>query len=344
VLLHIQDENKITIYSSLQSGCNDCLLNFTKESQLIRCPNTGNRLRVGKKANIYGSVFVCCEDRRKSGRRMKDLLELYCSFLPSFKEFRDTILINHQTQFKRLLHNLVTCNAHIGQHIYSLLPEDQLTKAGTEVRNTASEIIKSKPNEAARVLLKVLKNSNHMQAEFTVFNKLYAKDVSIELKSHSLHKILLVVLNSFWYDFIVNSVEIQIGKCYEKVEVDYETIAAALTHVLDNITKYIAHGSDLIITFKTTKRTVKIIFEMISMRVEDIELKKIFNEGYSGKYPSEKSIAGNGIGFFMVRKLLALNNSEIRFIPRYQEIETEINIDGIPYDNNRVELIFKRKK
>ena len=76
---------------------------------------------------------------------------------------------------------------------------------------------------------------------------------------------------------------------------------------------------------------------MISLRVEESELENLFTENISGKWSEKTGLAGNGIGMFVVKRLILLNKGTVIFISRVDKNKSVL-FENVPYDNNVIEI------
>ncbi len=171
------------------------------------------------------------------------------------------------------------------QDLYSIVSQDKLAGSGREQVNAFSRALKLKPEQCGVSLLRILKNTNLSKVVFSIFEKLYDANPRLEIYPHEIHKVLLLVFNSFWYYFIQNNVRIKIQNCEAKLNIDYESISAAFAHIIDNAVKYTATGTELDVRFITFGSVYTIEFDMISMKIDPDVLFEIFEEGYSGRHP-----------------------------------------------------------
>jgi len=74
---------------------------------------------------------------------------------------------------------------------------------------------------------------------------------------------------------------------------------------------------------------------MTSLKIDNSEKIKIFDEGYSGKFAKKHEKDGNGIGLSRVKKIIELNKGEFTI-----DTSDEYSLDD--YTNNK--FIIKLKK
>jgi signal transduction histidine kinase len=164
----------------------------------------------------------------------------------------------------------------------------------------------------------------------------------LEFYYHNPHKLVLLVLNPFWLEFIEKGVRIDVRECSCEISVDYKSIAVVFSHMFENASKYSASDSTLRISFVENGLSVTIVFEMISLKIKPEEKDKIFDEEFSGEYAKGLALSGNGIGMSIVKNLLSLNKGSIEL-----EIDTDPSarktIMGIPFEKNIFKITLPKR-
>ncbi|MFA7274048.1 MAG: hypothetical protein WC044_09270 [Crocinitomicaceae bacterium] len=241
---------------------------------------------------------------------------------------------------RRLKHNLINHNSNILLELYKLVPQDVFRNGGNHIE-TIENLLRNNLKKAAFTYLKVLKNSNLMKAEFEVYEMFNTENPYLDFTDHQIHKVIILTLNPFWLDLVEEKVNIIIQSTFEKVNIDYKSVSVALSHLFDNAAKYVMPHSDLNIWFQSENEIVSIYFDMTSLKVEADEVDDIFNESNSGKWAIEADLDGDGIGMFFIRKLINLNEGEIKFQNNHDN-KSSVNYNGLPYENNRIIITFKK--
>ncbi|MEW8686013.1 MAG: hypothetical protein AB2556_09410 [Candidatus Thiodiazotropha sp.] len=335
---HLITADGETFSSNLPTECTSCMFECKHLSQSIKCHIDGQTKRTGKIIDTQGGVFLCSNKEIKASGKFKQTLSTYFDVLSEIINIRDEQSERKAKQLRRLTHNLISYNAHILQDLYSIVSQDKLSGNGRDQAKAFAQALKSHPNDSAVSLLRILKNTNLSKSEFSIFEKLYDSNPSLDIHPHKIHKVLLLVFNSFWYDFIQKNVRIKIQPCETKLRLDYESVSAAFAHIIDNTVKYTATGTEVEVSFSSVDNSFIIEFEMISMRIEPEERYLIFNEGYSGRHPVRAELSGKGIGLGTIRKLLAINNATISI--KSSDRAGEVDLDGYPYQKNVVKVVF----
>ena len=102
-------------------------------------------------------------------------------------------------------------------------------------------------------------------------------------------------------------------------------------------------GTDFKILLKEDHNKFNVIFDMLSLRIEDDEIVKICQKKFRAKSAIQYTEEGKGIGMSRVLKTLKLNNAEIEIKPRitnYSKIRNnniyEHNQFILKFDSNRL--------
>lgn len=337
---HITDSNDKVVYTNINPDCIKCIKSCQSKNEIIdNCyiDNKKHRRGVVKKAN--GSIYCCSssKDFVKSSRIFKEKISLLSNMIDEFAAVRSELIDETSKDTKRLLHNLISINAHSIQEVYNLIPQQLLTSNISEQYKVIQDHIIEDPKEAARVFLRIAKNNAAMKSEFAVFKKLHESSPTTSFKKHPIKKVILNVLHIFFQDFADINVTINVERFDGLVRIDYESFFVALYHLFDNAVKYILPRSQLKIKFKVEENKLTIQFDMMSIRIEEHETEKVYLEGYSGVNTKMLHKAGQGIGMHLMKKLLELNNSSLRVAKLSYGKRM---VDKIPYENNVVEIIF----
>lgn len=338
------DKNSALIFSSL-SPEETAITDKIAEKSTILSSSKG-RLRCGMINTNSGTVIAVSEsiDYINSSKKfiayMTTLLDALESFEAMSSSYREKVNINTS----RLIHNLTSLNAHNIQEVYSIIPQETLSKSTASQQLTVVEkIIKNDPKETAMAMLRLAKNNAAMKTEFSVFKKLFDPIPSLEKKSHNVHKVLMNILYLFFPDFTDKQVNIHIT-CPDNVTAffDYESIHVAFYHLIENAVKYVLPNSKVSIDINPTYDNWVIIeISMTSLVIEKDEVEKIFQEGYSGTVAIQTIKSGSGIGMSRVKDILKLNGAKISVVPNFASKKLYI---GIPYQENVFKIHLNKRK
>ncbi len=333
---YIELNTKDRVASNLPPACIACANSCAHESQKVQCKMDGEWRRSGRLENSKGSVYLCSDNNNdlKSSRVFKEKLAARLELLDGLTKLKDEIQDEATSSLKRVLHNLTSLNAHCIQEIYAFIPQDQLAgaKQVSQIQTILDHINEDKSG-AAQLFARILKNNSLMKVEFSVFNKLYDPQPRLDRREYSVRSVVLNVLHVFFPDFTDKEVIVKVEACDLRVYLDYESITAALVHLVENSSKYVLPKTDVKVRFEYDDRQLRIIFEMISIKIEDDETERIFEEGYSGRLVQKLHKAGKGIGLYIVKQILNMNQGSLQVL-RNGEIPSSAVQMGIPFEHN----------
>lgn len=314
---HIKDSSDKIISENLTSECRSCYDNCNSIGNVVSvCPIYNETRRQGKIKNNKSTTFLCC-DTTKTTKLFREKLEALSYAYPDLvipkTEIEEKTRKIEQQKVNRLVHNLSSINAHNIQEIYDIVPQDVLSSNWKNQLEFIEKEIKSNPKKAALMFIRLAKNSIHMKSEFSIYRKLDRNEIAnLEFKSYPIRTVLLNVLHTFFGDFNVNGVYVNVSDYFGKVKIDYETIQVALYHLIENATKYVKHYSEIYIDFEESKpNDVLVIIKMRSAYVEPNERLTIFNEGISGAVAKKMKKNGDGIGMWRIKQMMTLNNGDL---------------------------------
>ncbi len=292
----------------------------------VRCGVVSNATHT-----VYG--FTTGKDYLKSSQKFKTKLDLILDSSNYVDEIihSTTSTINKSTS--RLVHNLMTLNAHNIQEIYSIVPQEKLRKNMSSNISLIEESIKLETRETGIALLRIAKNNAAMKVEFSVFKKLVVSNPVLQKKIHNLHKVLLNVFYLFFPDFTDKHVKVIVGNDDQihQAFFDYESLHVALYHLIENAAKYVKPHSTFQVGFKDCGIKTEITMDMLSFEIKDTEKSTIFQEGISGSLATKTCMSGSGIGLSRAKKIIELNSGEITVATYPETVETNM---GIPYQKN----------
>ena len=341
-IVHIELSNGNIIYSNKPKACDYCMEECHSKSKKVQCKTFNEKRRRGKAESENGFVYFCSanNDLLKSSRTFKSEINGLARTTYKLKEIRETISDQKKNDVRRLIHNLTSLNAHTIQEMYNIVPQDELTKGWKEQLKIIEKFLQKNPKESSMAFLRVIKNIFAMKTEFSVFKILIDGRHDVKKKPHNIRKVILNVYHTFFQDFNDKDLQLRIENDNTRLAIDYESFRVALYHILQNATKYCLNDSSIIIKFIEKKDSFNIVIEMTIFLIEPAEIKKIFDENYSGYYAKKSGLDGAGIGMGTAKKLLELNNADL--IVNRVKPEREIKTDDLIYTQN--EFIIKVHK
>jgi len=306
---------------------------FSKKFSSELCSIKGVNKRQGIIERDNFIFYLCCFDQKKTNRIFKHQLDASECFLIAYKDTYIEMAETERKKTRRLKHNLSTYSTKIHQELYKLLPQDKISKGRQNQRELVKSILEKNPDHAVTTFLRILKNANLIKAEFDVYDILHEANPHIDSQKHSIHRVLTLSLSSFWLDFLDKGITINMEKCVGEMTFDYKSMSSILCHIFDNATKYIAPDSEFKIYVEDDGEYYNITFDMISLRVQEAELKKIFDDGFSSDYSERLGFAGTGVGMNVIKRLSKLNEFRVLFKRNVDPTKT-ITKMNIPFDQN----------
>lgn len=337
-VIHIQSSDQRVIVSTLCELCHDCLSNLENRQELqYKCPVYGMKRRRGISISNGEKVILCSEKEPliQSKRIFADQISGLRSFISTFDESISTMTKVVMKDTKRLIHNLTTINAHNIQEFSALLPLDYQDLSPHSQITRLTDLVKQNPEKIAKLIFRMAKHNAAMKVEFSVFKNLFDENPILQPRKHAINKVVLNVFYTFFPDFTDKGIRVQVDECKEYLVFDFESVHVAFFHIIDNASKYILPNSYLNVGFSRndTTATFDVSFNMISVKIEEFEVDKIFEESYSGINTKKIGRNGDGLGLSIVKNILQKNNIGIEVNANVNKADTRY-YDGLKYENN----------
>ena len=328
------DSDGEEIVSTFLTRDHDILKQISKESEIVGLKRCGLMTKNGITLHVISENQSHIASSRVFKKDVVAFAIVINSVKSELKEQRENIV----RSTKRFVHNVVSLNAKNIQEIHSIVPQERVSGAINQHLEVVKGSISEDLQAAALATLKVAKNNAAIKVEIAVFNKLIDSNPNLTKRKHNAHKVFMNVYYMFSSDFTDRSIRVEINAT-EICEAyfDYESVQVALYHLLDNAVKYAMRDSKLVVSIFAKEDRVFVTLEMTSLKIENTEKDQIFEEGYSGTIPTQLKTSGDGLGMYIAKRLLRLNNSELL-------VETEstdtIPVMGVPYNRNKFCLIL----
>lgn len=334
----IISSNSVIVSSNLLSKCEKCLIECVSAGKLVEaCPEYNDKRRFGKIVNNSGTTFLCCDQTKTTKlfrKKLEGLSYAYQDLKLPKEELINSVKTSAQKRVNRLVHNLTSINAHNIQEIYDLVPQSVLTSDVNKQLDKIKKEIVANPQNAALMFLRIAKHNIHMKSEFSIYKKLERAEPTLDKRKHSVHKVLMNVLHTFFVDFSDKDVYVEVGECQSNILCDYEVVQVAFYHIIENSSKYVQHKTKIEIEFNGSDKFVEVLIKMQSLHIQEDEIGKIFDEGYSGVEAKRSQKDGEGIGLWRVKQMLELNGSTIE-IKAGKDVE---EIMGFKFSNNEISI------
>lgn len=339
---HALDSKNELIFGNFPSGLIYLLSDKQERPAPIEINLEGKKqkARFGSKTNIHGTIYIVTTEIKfvSSFKMFKELLKMSVISLDSLTDLKRNICFNQNALIQELIHNLTSLNTYNIQDLFSLIPQQVLTQNINKQNETIRNIIVEKPIVTANTLLKLIKYNLAMKIEFSVFEKTIIPYPSVQKIEYSIKDIVLSILQIFIEDFEERKIEVSIDACEKRLIVDYDTLSVSLYFILENAIKYCSPNTKFKIFFKEEANSFSILFDMVSIRIENHEVKKLCEKNFRGASAILLTKEGKGIGMYRILKTLKLNNAEIEILPRISNFVRETK--DAAYEHNQFKIKF----
>lgn len=314
-LLLIQGEQYL-IDDLLHDECKGCIMQHGQSYGRIECPIHKDDRRIGYiKENDY-EVFAC-SDNAKTTANFKNEVRAFVDTVPYAKkhlaELERSAIKKSERRYQQLVHNLKSINAHCIQELYEILPV-QYTKNVRESIQYTKDRLKTHLDQAAVSVFHLAKYFSMMNVEFLVYERMLNDKIELSPDNYKIRDVVMKTLHMFFDDFTKKSVRVVIAENYDRVLLDYESVATALYYIIENATKYVQPSSEVRIEFLQKDGVYEILFYMYSFYLTEEDRLHIFDDGYSGAEARRTKTNGHGIGMYRAKKLLNQCGADITFV------------------------------
>ena len=286
-----------------------------------------------------GWIYLCIVDNDITKKFFKKYLDFLKLLYEPLCNIRKEYSNKSEDKVRRLKHNINGYTTKIQDELENVIPSNINNRNDWKTALSQLEKEISLKNEiVAKALLHIYKNVQLIKAEMEVYDIMNSDTASLNIIEHPIRKVVDLSVQSFFLDLLDRNINIKHGLSTDKVLIDFPTFSVVLGHILDNVVKYASSNSTLNISFESSKETVKILFAMNSILVEQEELDRIFLEKYSGHWVTEFELQGHGIGMYYAKRLIELNNGTIVF----KAGKEKYKYDGIPYADNTIEITLQK--
>ncbi len=294
----------------------------------------GTFCRYGRSQNHDGSVFLLVTDGPafQSKAAFTEKLRMYAQLTDTVREMRAQML-------DEFSHDLIELTGKNAYEVYSVLDQVELGAKPTfaDQMSYAESAINSKSEDTANALLQILRNSALIKSVVVGLESKYYSRPNLTFKEHLAREVLANVLLPFMRDFDKKGISVVLEQQDAPIHIDYRTFTAALCPIVEDAAKYSLPDTKFFIRVKRSDAVVIIEFDMLSLTISPDEVEKIFTEGYSGRAAVELQIKGKGLGLYMAKRLLGLNNATISCEAAVTPERTRW-ADGHAYERNIIKV------
>jgi hypothetical protein len=306
----------------------------------IKLNKIKHKAKLGYETNSNGTIYIITTETKyvNSSKLFNELIKMSIISLDTIISFNKKIALNQNEYVQDLIHNLTSLNAYNIQDLDALIPQQNLSKNINTQKSIIKSIIQEKPNITVETLLRLIKYNFAMKVEFSVFEKTVMKNPNVQKIEYSIREIILSILQIFIEDFEAKKIQVSVDSNFTRLFVDYDILFVSLYYILDNAVKYCSNKTKFKIIFKEDGNDFFVLFDMVSLRIEDFEVGKLCQKKFRAQSAKLLTDEGKGIGMNRVLKTLKLNNAEILIKPRvteYSKTSGKLN-----YEHNQFILKF----
>lgn len=330
------------IFDNFPKNLIHLITNFKESQQIIEIVINGKKTeaRVGKKKNAYGAIYVLTTEQKYINRYklFKELVELSTIAIEPISTFQNKLIEKHSSDNQEFIHNVTSLNSYSIQSLFSLIPQNKLTGNINKQVQAVKDIINEKPIVASKTLLKLIKYSLATKVEFSVFERTMKLHQVSQKIDYPIREMVLSILQIFMEDFEERNITVSLDACERRISLDYDSLFVSFYYILDNAIKYCCPRTDFKIIFKEEEDCFAILIIMISVRIEEHEIKKLHSKGYRSDNIKSLNKEGNGIGMYRILKTLKFNNAELEITPRINNFTRKV--DDVNYEANQFKIKF----
>lgn len=338
-----QRTSNIVDFCNIQDEYTSYIHLINKRSEIIKTKN--NVIRAGVILTADHNIYIISddEDHIKSSSKFQNESYFLTHLPEQLKNIKDQQQKFQAERIQRLAHNIRSLNAKCLQSFYSVFSQEAISNTENAIMDILIQKISIEKYSIPNLLLKLHKNHLAVKTEFQVFENLYTEKPLLNKKRHKIHRVIMNVYYPFFSDFQEKNIKVNIHRSDEKAHFDYDAMHVAFFHILENAHKYTRPDSHLNIYTHVEANYSKIVFQMNSLALDDVEIDHIFNEQWSSNLAKNTGKSGNGLGMFIVKRLIEMNNGTVIFEPDISSRKLH-NYNGleIPYQQNKIIIKIPR--
>ncbi|MEX1014231.1 MAG: ATP-binding protein [Candidatus Paceibacterota bacterium] len=218
-------------------------------------------------------------------------------------------------------HTLRSIQGKMKQKIEGLVSKDDFRAENyAESKEKVGKKISSNIDKTADTICFLNKRVMEIDSHINGFDVLYMGDEQeTSFQNVNIKKVILSILAPFLDELSKKNInmEIAIKDDYadsNRINLDYKMFNLAMNNFFDNAVKYSKQSEPIKVTFS---KEDGIEVSMMSRRIEENKLARVFDEGYSGTHAQRD--AGDGIGMSITDKALRLTKMKMTITPNYSE-------------------------
>ncbi|MFT3784336.1 MAG: ATP-binding protein [Nibricoccus sp.] len=313
--------------------CQQCIVH--NYANPISCPIDQKQARHRQVKSGYGSIVGCSKKPTlvRGASTFDKILEAKLPILKELAFYKRQLDSRYDREYKRLLHNIESHDAHIIQEFQNVATEDEMVENRNRHREFLADQLSEDPIRSARALLKIFQSAIGIKNEITIYRRLYMeKQWQDERGVHRVHAVILNTAYKFFEDFTAAGIKLNVGQTQTEVYVDFECVSVILYHLLDNSRKYAAPGRPIDVTYAETSQRIDVRVSMVSLASDPEERESLYLPGVSGKYAKDLKRDSKGQGLAIVRDITS--KTDITFSIDWDVENNSVMYNGVPYTRN----------
>lgn len=312
--IEITDKLGKVLFSNLTEFCNKCKELAGSRVKISPCELSEENRFLIIDSQEY-SIFLCGnKDELRNNRIINYQIELLRQSAKILLLIKDSIYEEIYSKIRKrydsIVHNIKTLNTQNSQLIYNYAPMLFADNVDNRYSIIKDAIEDADIKKTTLLIFQLLKNLEHISNEFITHDNLFINNPKLSKAKHPLHKLILNAYQTFFLDFKQNKIEFKIDNYEKRINVDYNTFSLGLYHIFLNAVKYIKPNTVMQVSFEESRGKLLVVFSMNSLFIEQDEIDKIFEDGYSGKHPTALNKKGNGLGMNIIKKAIELNGGQ----------------------------------
>ncbi|WP_347078618.1 hypothetical protein [Bacteroides thetaiotaomicron] len=332
IYFHVEDGNGNVIWSNLDSR-NDakrkCIQAQKKRSETLMNTILVNTI------NGY-SLYMHIDGGNISSHEYQRHKEICKKYIESLKVLEDLIIKRESEDHNIFKHNMTNYNAYMLQALYNIVPYDKIPGYNiAEQKEYIKRSIVENIDNISDSFMNLIRFSRFINFEIDIYSFIQGKTFDIEMHKHSIHKLLTLVVQLFLVPYAEKKIKICLENTENMIMVSYSTITIAFYNILHNFGKYVRPNSTIDVEFSNEGPYTVIRFHMKSLKIETNEVNSVFNKGVVGKWAKSSKKNGTGVGMYMAKEMILLNNGMIDFILNEG---SDDYYEGFPYQYNILEI------
>lgn len=253
-----------------------------------------------------GYVYFCSYDQELTNNQFSLCLEAFISMIDGVEDSIKRAARPSFDAVKSLRHNVYDQLSHIQDDLKTLISfEDIPSKDWPGIVDHAANSILSKAETTSRAILRTIQRTAIALAEFDAYELINSSNKP-NIFPQKIHKVVKLTIQPYIYDLWDRGVKVQIGECYDKVNLDYDLTNLAFGHFWNNAVKYVKPGTEIAISFSpaASYKGINVTISMVSLFINKKEIDAIFEKGVSGAEANRTRLCGHGMGMYYIRECM----------------------------------------